>query len=400
MNVLIFLAQTAVIPTSTAGETTVVETTETGWREFLNYEIHGNELWRYAALLGIIFITLFAGKIARYLIDRTAARMAKRPKTELMGLFLRSLAGPAAVAIFAAGLWLARFAIDFDDKTAFSLSTFNLWGKVAHAVMALAGAYFIYRLVDIVEHYLRKLTHRSDSQLDDMLVPLVRKTLRVFIAVVALLFIADNILGMDLKTILATAGVGGLAVALAAQDTVANFFGSITIFADRPFQVGDRIQVGGFDGPVEEVGFRSTRIRTLDGHLVTIPNKTIANEMLENIGKRPSIKRLANITITYDTPPDKVQRAVEIIKEVLSATPEINTDPELKPRVYFNEFNDWSLNLLMIYWVKPADYWIFQEVNQRINLAIMRGFEAEGIEFAFPTQTLYLKKDSNPTNQP
>ncbi|MBN2210146.1 MAG: mechanosensitive ion channel family protein [Sedimentisphaerales bacterium] len=388
------LAQAAEGPAQSATEQTPAESTASGWRVFFDYEINGNELWRYATLLGIIFLTLFAGRITRFIIDRTAARMAKRPRTELMRLFLRSLAGPAAVAIFAAGVWLGRFAIHFDDETAFTMKTFVLWGKVAHAVMALAVAYFIYRLVDIIEHYLRRLTRRTDSQLDDMLVPLVRKTLRVFIAVLSLLFIADNILDMNVKTILATAGVGGLAVALAAQDTIANFFGSITIFADRPFQVGERIKIGGFDGPVEEVGFRSTRIRTLDGHLITIPNKTIANEMVENIGKRPYIKRVANITITYDTPPDKVQRAVEIIKQVLDVTPEVNTDPELTPKVFFNEFNDWSLNLLAIYWVKPADYWLFQEVNQRVNLAVMRGFEAEGIEFAFPTQTLYLKKDN------
>ncbi len=388
MYLLNLLAQTAAMPSGPAAEPAA-----SGWRAFFQYEIHGNELWRYAALLGVIFITLFASKITRYIIDRTAARMAKRPQSELMSLFLRSLAGPAAVAIFAAGLWISRFTMYFEDKIAFSLKTFDLWGKVANSVMALAGAYFIYRLVDIVEHYLRKLTFRTDSQLDDMLVPLVRKTLRVFIAILALLFIADNILEMNIKTILATAGVGGLAIALAAQDTIANFFGSITIFADRPFQVGERIRVGGFDGAVEEVGFRSTRLRTLDGHLVTIPNKTIANDMIENIGKRPFIKRLANITITYDTPPDKVQRAVEMIKQVLAAVPEMNADPLLPPRVFFNGFNDWALNIEMVYWVKPPDYWLFQEVNQRVNLAIMRAFEAEGVEFAFPTQTLYLKKD-------
>ena len=111
------------------------------------------------------------------------------------------------------------------------------------------------------------------------------------------------------------------------------------------------------------------------------------------MGRRPFIKRVANIGITYDTPPDKVEKAVEIIKTILAECSEINSDPDLVPRVYFTDFASFYLNILMIYWVKPPDYWLFQQVNQRINLAIMRAFENEGIEFAFPTQTLYLKQD-------
>ena len=117
--------------------------------------------------------------------------------------------------------------------------------------------------------------------------------------------------------------------------------------------------------------------------------------MVENIGRRPFIKRVANLGLTYDTPPAKVEQAVKIIKEVLAQTDEVNQDSDLQPRVYFTEFGDFSLNLLVIYWVKPPDYWLFQKVNQRVNLAIMRAFETEKIEFAFPTQTLYVKNDES-----
>ena len=115
--------------------------------------------------------------------------------------------------------------------------------------------------------------------------------------------------------------------------------------------------------------------------------------MLENIGRRPYIRRLANISITYDTPAAKVERAVQIVKDILAGVEAINQDPDLVPRVYFSEFQDYYLNILILYWFKPPDYWSFQEANEKINLAIMRAFEAEGIEFAFPTQTLYLKKE-------
>jgi MscS family membrane protein len=227
-----------------------------------------------------------------------------------------------------------------------------------------------------------------------MLVPVIRKSLRITIAIIATLFIAETILGAgQIKTILLSAGVGGIAIALAAKDTIANFFGSITIFADRPFQIDELVRIGEHFGPVEEVGFRSTRIRTLQGHLVTVPNSVIANSMVENVGKRPFIRRTSNITITYDSGHTKAKRAVAIIKEVLADVPEVNTDPDKAPRVYFSDFNDWSLNIYMSYWVKPPDYWVYHEVNERVNLEIMKRFEAEEIEFAFPSQTLYVKKD-------
>jgi MscS family membrane protein len=227
-----------------------------------------------------------------------------------------------------------------------------------------------------------------------MLVPVIRKSLRITIAIIATLFIAETILGAgQIKTILLSAGVGGIAIALAAKDTIANFFGSITIFADRPFQIDELVRIGEHLGPVEEVGFRSTKIRTLQGHLVTVPNSVIVNSAVENVGKRPFIRRTSNITITYDSGQRGAERAVEIIKEVLSNVPEVNTDPEKPPRVYFSDFNDWALNIYMSYWVRPPDYWLYHEVNERVNLEIMKRFKAEQIEFAFPSQTLYVKKD-------
>ena len=366
------------------------------WTKWLNFDLGQNETWRFGLLLLVILATLIIGRIVRFVLSQSARKLAQKEQTKLLGLFLRSLAGPSAMAIFAGGTYMARLCLKFavpPRDEGFSVQIFVLWGRVCQAIIALGVAYLLYRMVDIIEHYLKLWTSKTRSNLDDMLVPVIRKSLRIFIVVLAGLFIADNILGMDIGTFLAAAGVGGLAFALAAKDTLANFFGSITIFADRPFQVGERIKVGGFDGPVEEVGFRSTRIRTLDGHVVSVPNSKIANEMVENIGKRPFIKRVANIGITYDTPIEKVEKAVQTIKDVLARTEEVNRDPELVPRVYFTEFKDFYLNILMIYWVTPPNYWDFQAVNQQVNLAIMRAFEAEGIKFAFPTQTLYVKKD-------
>ena len=155
--------------------------------------------------------------------------------------------------------------------------------------------------------------------------------------------------------------------------------------------MGDRIVVDGQDGSVEEVGFRSTKIRTLDGHLVTVPNGELANKMIRNIGKRPYIKRIANLTVTYDTPPQKIERAIEIVKEILHEHEGMH--PDFPPRVYFDEFNAASLNIIVFYWYHPPDYWAYMDFSERFNKEVFRRFGEEGIEFAFPTQTLYLAGD-------
>jgi len=370
------------------------------WAKVINYEIiRGNAIWRFGLVLLVVLAAMAAGRIAQYLINSYALRRDKQRGATILTLSLKCFTKPVSVVIFALGLHLCKLCLIFEDKTVvpviegFSSAIEEGWTQMAKAVAAIAIAYALYRLVDIVEYYLLRLTSKTKTKLDDMLVPVVRKSLRVTIAIVAALWIADGILGAQIRTILLSAGVGGIAIALAAKDTIANFFGSVTIFTDRPFQINELIKVGEHLGSVEEVGFRSTRIRTLKGHLVTVPNNMIANTVVDNIGRRPFIRRISNITITYDSGHTKAKRAVEVIKEVLADVPEINTDPEKPPRVYFNEFNDWALNIYMSYWVKPADYWRYQQVNERVNLEIMKRFEAEQIEFAFPSQTLYVKKD-------
>jgi len=214
-------------------------------------------------------------------------------------------------------------------------------------------------------------------------------------------------IGFSLATVIAGAGVTGLAVALAAQSTLRNIFGSLMILLDKPFRVGQRIIVGDHDGSVEEIGLRSTRIRLLNGHVTSIPNERMADAEIENVGMRPFIRRVSSINIAYGTPLEKVNRAVEILREILTPLKDVNaqaTDddtqvegsnecinhPDFPPRVFFNEFNKDSLNLLMIYWHHPPEYWDFLAFSQRVNEEIILRYREEGIEFAFPTQTIHI----------
>jgi len=371
-----------------------ISTLAEGWTKTINYEIiRGNEIWRFGLVLLAVLVAMAAGRIVQFFIKSYAQRLAKKKVDSPLAILLAALANPIYVAVFAAGIFLAKVPLFFNDENGIRTTLGDGWTKIARVIAAIAVAYALYRLVDVIEFYLNRLVGKTETKLDDMLVPVVRKAMRVTIAIVAALLISENILGANVKSLLLSAGVGGIAIALAAKETIANFFGSITIFTDRPFQMGELIKIEGHFGPVEEVGFRSTRVRTLDGHLVTVPNSVIANSIVENVGQRPFIRRKSNITITYDSGHTKAKKAVEIIKEILANVPEANTDPEKLPRVYFSDFNDCSLNIYMSYWVKPPDYWLYHEVNQRVNLEMMKRFEAEGIEFAFPTQTLYVKKE-------
>jgi MscS family membrane protein len=341
----------------------------------------GNELWRVLMFAVALLAALMGGRIAKHFLHQAGTQLTEKSRP-LVGVLMVAL---GRTATFVAITIAIRFGI---SALVLSQEVEDIALAISDALFVVAIAYMLYAAVDIVEHWLANLSSKTESKLDDMLIPLVRKTLRVTIVVLAMLQIATIFSDKPLTSLLAGLGVGGLAVALAAQETVKNFFGSLVLFGDKPFELGDRIVVDGYDGSVEEVGFRSTRVRTLDGHLVTIPNGELANKCIQNISLRPNIKQVLNLGLTYDTPPVKVERAVEILKELLADHEGMNED--VPPMVYFNAFKDSSLNILAIYWYHPADYHAFSAFNEKLHLNILKSFNEEGIEFAFPSQTLYL----------
>ncbi len=259
-------------------------------------------------------------------------------------------------------------------------------------ILPLVLAWTAIRLVDLLVFWWEERLKRSEREDAIVLLRPARTAIRVTLIIVAALFWLDNI-GFKVSTLLAGLGVGGLAFALAAQDTLKNLLGSIMILLDKPYKVGQRIVVKGHDGIVEEIGLRSTRIRLLTGHQTAIPNEEMAKIDIENIGQRPHIRRLTNIGITYDTPPEKIEKAVDIIIKILDNHE--GMDPKFPPRAYFSEYNPYSLNILVLYWYHPADYWGYMKFSQGVNLQIAREFQKEGIKFAFPTSTTYLSQDDN-----
>ncbi|AKJ64115.1 mechanosensitive ion channel family protein [Kiritimatiella glycovorans] len=353
------------------------------WQEF---QVAGNEWWRIAALFGCVLGGLLIGALVRWWLQRVSSGSRLRSR-RIMRTVVFAVARPAMFFFFVTGLQAGLRFLRLSEGVQ------GLANDTVRVLFTISVAYLLYALVDVLEQVLKRAADGTKTRLDDMMVPMVRKSARVTVVVLALVQIAQILSDKPITSILAGLGVGGLAVALAAQDTLKNFFGSLLIFADKPFEMGDRVKFSGYDGPIEEVGFRSTRIRTLEGHLVTIPNAQLANAPIENIGKRPHIRRVMKIGVTYDTPPEKVDRALEIVGEVLDRHE--GMDPSLPPRIYFDDFGAFSLDIIVFYWYHPADYWKYKTFSGEVNRELLRRFNEEGIEFAFPTQTLYLAGDEN-----
>lgn len=351
---------------------------------FLTRQLWGNELWKYLFSLIYIFLAFYVSKLLDYLTRVWLKKWAERTTTTFDDLLLDLLNGPVKVVAFMIFLRIGLDVFQWPEMVQKVLS------KGFTIIVAVSLTYMVLKLIDLfMSYWHRRTAAQEDPTFNQQLFPIIRKSLKVFVIVVAALVTLDN-LGVNITAAIASLSIGGLAVGLAAQDTLANLFGGIAIFLDKPFKIGDRIQIDNVDGPVESIGLRSTRVRNLDGHLVTIPNKTMGNAIITNIAARPNIKTVMNIGITYDTPVEKVKLALSIIKEIFGGHPMTGNLV-----MSFNKFESSSLNILVVHWWKDADFLASLGGLQEMNLALKERFDKEGISFAFPTQTVYVKQDSD-----
>ena len=354
--------------------------------------VQNNSPGQWFVFVSAIAAGFLLGRVVAAVLAMAGRRLKERGWNARSHLFA-DLASPAWLAIFTIGINVGLAAMETNDATDIATNTFQ------KLLYSLAAFWYAFNLVGVVEVGLSRLGDATKMQVDSQLIVPIRKTLRIVVVVIAVLFIVGAVFQYDVRAWLAGLGIAGLAVSLAAQDSLKNLFGSITILIDRPFRVGERIIYGGHDGVIEEIGFRSTTVRTGSGHLVSIPNASIVNGSVENVGRRPFIKRSINVTITCDTPKAKIEEAVQIIKNILEEDgirEPIHLsvgENDYPPRVYFNDLNADSLNINVIYWFIPPAYWDYMEHAQRLNLRIFEEYERAGIEFAFPTQTLYLAGD-------
>ena len=333
---------------------------------------------------GIVLLTLIARNLLTRIIFKGLKRAASRTRFAYADRLIEALEKPTSTFLLLFGLYLAVLPLPLEREWAELLNTFF---RVLSVVALFWG---LFRLSDILVDVMTSLSARTGSDSFRGFGDLVKKSLRVFIALVGAVMVIDN-LGYNIGGLIATLGIGGAAFAFAAKDTIANFYGSIALALDRPFRVGDWIQVGDrVDGDVEEIGLRSTKVRTWPKTVVSIPNAVLANEMIDNWTRMPKRRVKQIIGVTYETSPDTMEALVGDIRKLLQEDEGVHQDFIL---VNWTDFGGSSLDILVYYFSISVKWGEYLDVRQRINVKIAKAVAARGSSVAFPTRTLYLEGD-------
>lgn len=343
--------------------------------------------WKWLALVVSIALFFAVLKAAAMAFDFLKKKLQSQfSKNDLIHMFL-SLNIHLPLAGIVAGLFLisAFNSLEIHDGAL----------RVLEGVLKFFIGYNVIRLglygADALGLLLRRWSLETENTLDDQLAPLLTKTAKLLVVILGVLMVLQNT-GVNVVSLIAGLGLGGLALALAAQDTIANLFGSVTIIADRPFQVGDFIRVAGSAGIVEDLGFRSTRIRTGGKSVITIPNSTMAKEKIENLGRR-RIRQITHVLgLEYGARSSQLAQVIEQIRYLLSRHEQVIKD---EINVFFVNFGDFSLQIKVDFFIvidEPID---FLDTQQEILFEIMQIIENCGLGFAFPTQTLHVNSFLN-----
>ncbi|XOV91416.1 MAG: mechanosensitive ion channel domain-containing protein [Bacteroidota bacterium] len=345
-------------------------------------KILGLHLYQYLGVLFLAFIGALVHKLLSIFFNWIFVRLIiKAGYKDLAKGYLLPVARPVSLFFVSALIVMFMPALQLPSNISWIVMTF------LKALVPIFGTIVFYQLVNILALYLKHLAEKTKSTLDDQLVPLVRKTLKTFVVVIGSLFVLDN-LNIDIIPLLTGLSIGGLAFALAAQDTIKNFFGSLMIFVDKPFQIGDWITAGDIDGTVEEVGFRSSRIRTFRNSLMYVPNGKLADSTVDNHGLRQYRRFYTQIALTYDTPPDLIQTFIEGLRKIVENHPDTRKDYY---HVYFNDMASFSLNVMFYIFFEVPGWPEELKARHEVLMEIMKLAEKLGVNFAFPTQTLHME---------
>ena len=339
-------------------------------------EVAGNALWQFLAALAFLLAGFVAKKVSDIVLSRHIARMSARKGPDERPLVLaQSLSKPLGFLLFLAGLAGAAGVLSLPEKPVNA----ERFAYSALKVLLVADLlWFLFRAVDLGVAHLARAADERESKLDDKMVPLVRQCVKAALAVVCAVWVVQ-LLGYDVSSLIAGLGIGGLAVALALQDTLANFFGSIVIFLDRPFRLGEHVRIGDVEGTVEQVGFRSTRVRTWPETLVSIPNKTVASVTIDNLSRMPNRRVLQTVGLALKTTPDEVEKAVAALRDLVAADEGVAQTGLV---VRFTDFTATSFGLTVQYFTRATDYTGHLATKERINLAILRKLAEMGVSVA------------------
>ncbi len=329
--------------------------------------------------------------IFRYGLSKISGSSSSGKKMKLYKMILKDVKNPL-------NLLCITLSVNISQRFFLKLGDFSFFVDKLYVFMyCISFFWMIYNLVSIIEALILLASEKTGSREENKSGAIfARKVLRVFVGVFACMFILDAVFSQNMGTWLAGLGIVGLALSLAAQDTLKNFLGSVMVLFDRPFKLGDRIVIAGYDGIVQEMGFRSTKLKLLSGDLAYIPNSTLVNSEIDNVSKRDYINKTIDLSLVYQTSPQKIQEAIDIVKRIS------NEDwikdklyfsigaSTYEPRVFFSDFLDSSLNVKVCLWYKGNDYWTFMQDMSTLNSKILTEYNQVGLDFAYPTSTLFV----------
>lgn len=343
-----------------------------------DYEIWGNTLQTWIISIAIVLAAYIVVKLVSLLSRKVIKPFVDRTVNHVDNILYYSLESPLKFAIMLLGIWIAIHRLVYPDD----------WVKVVD------NAYRILIVLDITWVFARLLTALvqnywgSKGHVQKM-VPVIKRTILVLVWVIGIITALSNI-GVDINALWGTLGIGGVALALAAQDTVKNILGAITIFTDKPFGIGDTINVNGIEGTVVDVGMRSTRIKGYDQRITTIPNYKITDSNIVDISSEPMRRVMVKLGLTYDTGSEKMKQALDLLRSLPAQVKDVSPNPSDITAV-FTEYADSALILNFYYYIeKQGD---ILGVQSEMNTAILSAFDQADIHFAFPTRTVYVQQD-------
>ncbi len=344
----------------------------------LNLEILSNSTLAWIKAAIVFFAAYFLLKIFKAVVLSRLKKLADKTKNDFDDVIINGLAAIHWPFNFFLSAYAAQYALDVSDNV-------SRW---MHYVLIITLTYYLIRVVQAaIDVFMDNfITPKQGDREGKEMIKLISTLIKVGLWGVAALLVLSN-LGYNVNSLIAGLGISGVVVAFAVQKVASDLFSSLSIYFDRPFSPGDFVKIGEDMGTVKTIGLRTTRIASLQGEELIIPNSEIVSARVQNFGKMPRRRAPFSIGVTYNTPKDKLNKIPGIVEGIIKKQKNATFD-----RAHFKSFGDFSLNFEIVYYVESADYNEYMDIQQKINLAIVEAVEKEKIEMAFPTQTIHLEK--------
>ena len=355
--------------------------------EFLENSIKSYIIFGSILLLGLLLKSLISLYLRKIIYKLVGDKTNSDGKAEFDNLLKKPLNYFLLIIIFYLSFNQLNFPESWNLVSSNEIGLKMILEKGVSLLILITVFWTLLRVVDYIGDRLKFKAEKTESKVDDQLIPFAIEIGKVLVVIFGALILLSNVFNVDITALAAGLGVGGVAIALASKESLENLLGSFTIFFDKPFQVGDIITVGSITGVVEKVGFRSTRVRTFDKSLVTIPNKNLINSELDNLSLKPVRKVHIDVGLTYNTSVDQIKKIVKDIQDLVDKHPNTNQDGLVR---FFN-FGASSLDIMVIYFVNSPDWNLLVDTKQEINFKIIEIVKKHGSDFAFPTRSLYFE---------